>query len=316
MHSSRPAKDAILAKVSADRQYTLPVAAKTSRWPLAMAGVKFGDPEARRVAETSGNSKRTQTWMITECSNDVFTKPLSAARFQYLQSKLLVHSPPISLQGDDKTILAADKAAQAAELKAAAQATPTAAYASSAAAPVQLTAVFSTISEGLGLCQQHDSELAPSVEELEHCKDAGRPSAGAQHPEYPHDGECLLGHESPTLEEQHRTLSGSRGNRMEVWSADETRWANMADELAMVIWLTEEGTEQDMLIAAEEGRESEVEKVFLGDDPPYAEEVSAWVLDQISEVRQLLGVSFEGHEDEAMKLFSVIEESWRGGAPS
>ncbi|CAL5423730.1 unnamed protein product [Camellia sinensis] len=176
--------------------------------------------------------------------------------------------------------------------------------------------VFSTISEGLGLCQQHDGELAPSVEELEHCKDAGRPSAGAQHPEYPHDEECLLGHESPTLEEQHRTLSGSRGNRMEVWSADETRWANMADKLAMVIWLTEEGTETDMLIAAEEGRESEVEKVFLGDDPPYAEEVSAWVLDQINEVRQLLGVSFEGHEDEAMKLFSVIEESWRGGAPS
>ncbi|KAF5947261.1 hypothetical protein HYC85_013218 [Camellia sinensis] len=31
--------------------------------------VEFGDPEARRVAETSGNSKRTQTWMITECSN-------------------------------------------------------------------------------------------------------------------------------------------------------------------------------------------------------------------------------------------------------
>ncbi|KAF5962128.1 hypothetical protein HYC85_003337 [Camellia sinensis] len=31
--------------------------------------VEFGDPEARRVAETSGNSKRAQTWMITECSN-------------------------------------------------------------------------------------------------------------------------------------------------------------------------------------------------------------------------------------------------------
>ncbi|KAF5955570.1 hypothetical protein HYC85_008426 [Camellia sinensis] len=46
------------------------MAANTSRWPLAMAGVKFGDPEARRVAETAGNSKRTQTWMITECLND------------------------------------------------------------------------------------------------------------------------------------------------------------------------------------------------------------------------------------------------------
>ena len=31
--------------------------------------VKSRDPEARRVAKTSGNSRRTQTWMITECSN-------------------------------------------------------------------------------------------------------------------------------------------------------------------------------------------------------------------------------------------------------
>ena len=31
--------------------------------------VEFGDPEARRVAAPSGNSKRTQTWMVTECSN-------------------------------------------------------------------------------------------------------------------------------------------------------------------------------------------------------------------------------------------------------
>ncbi|KAF5958895.1 hypothetical protein HYC85_006120 [Camellia sinensis] len=42
MHSSRPAKDAILAKKSADRQYTLPMAAKTSRWPLATAGGVWG----------------------------------------------------------------------------------------------------------------------------------------------------------------------------------------------------------------------------------------------------------------------------------
>ena len=31
--------------------------------------VEFGDPETRRVAENSGNSKRTQTRIITECSN-------------------------------------------------------------------------------------------------------------------------------------------------------------------------------------------------------------------------------------------------------
>ncbi|XP_028097668.1 uncharacterized protein LOC114297432 [Camellia sinensis] len=43
---------------------------------------------------------------------DVFTKPLSVARFQYLQSKLLVTSPPISLQGDDKTSSALAVAAE------------------------------------------------------------------------------------------------------------------------------------------------------------------------------------------------------------
>ena len=42
MLSSRPAKAAILAKLSADRQYTLPVAANTSRWPLATAGGGWG----------------------------------------------------------------------------------------------------------------------------------------------------------------------------------------------------------------------------------------------------------------------------------
>ena len=31
--------------------------------------VESGGPEARRAAETSGNSRRTQTWIITECSN-------------------------------------------------------------------------------------------------------------------------------------------------------------------------------------------------------------------------------------------------------
>ena len=110
MHSSRPAKNAILAKLSADRQQRMPtgnkmcrpatkcadgnknqpVASSHCRWCVGMPHKAFPapprqntsvwcktrhktvesrDPEARRVAETSGNSRRTQTWMITECSN-------------------------------------------------------------------------------------------------------------------------------------------------------------------------------------------------------------------------------------------------------
>ena len=38
-------------------------------WKTKQKTVESRDPKARRVAETSGNSKRTQTWIITECSN-------------------------------------------------------------------------------------------------------------------------------------------------------------------------------------------------------------------------------------------------------
>ncbi|XP_028103199.1 uncharacterized protein LOC114302382 [Camellia sinensis] len=48
----------------------------------------------------------------TEQIADVFTKPLSVARFHYLQSKLLVTSPPIRLQGDDKTLSASHSASR------------------------------------------------------------------------------------------------------------------------------------------------------------------------------------------------------------
>lgn len=61
--------------------------------------------------------------------------------------------------------------------------------------------------------------------------------------------------------------------------------------------------------------ESETEVDFQGNDPPKTEKVLAWVLSRINGVSQYLGVSFEGHEVKALKLFSIIEESWRGGVP-
>ena len=41
------------------------------------------------------------------------------------------------------------------------------------------------------------------------------------------------------------------------------------------------------------------------------EEVSDKVLGQINDVSRLLGVTFEGYEQEAMTLFSAIEATWR-----
>ncbi|KAI7985573.1 Boron transporter 4 [Camellia lanceoleosa] len=55
---------------------------------------------------------------------------------------------------------------------------------------------------------------------------------------------------------------------------------------------------------------------FSGEDIPSAEAMSQWVLDRISEVSRCLGLSFEGHEEEAMRLFGAVEASWRLGTPS
>ncbi|KAI8011637.1 hypothetical protein LOK49_LG06G03126 [Camellia lanceoleosa] len=49
---------------------------------------------------------------------------------------------------------------------------------------------------------------------------------------------------------------------------------------------------------------------------PSVSEVLNWVLRRISEVSQLLGISFEGHEAEAMRLFSAVDMSWRNGVSS
>ncbi|THG11432.1 hypothetical protein TEA_009244 [Camellia sinensis var. sinensis] len=49
---------------------------------------------------------------------------------------------------------------------------------------------------------------------------------------------------------------------------------------------------------------------------PSASKVSDWVLERIGKVSQLLGISFDGHEGEAMSLFSAIEMSWRSRVSS
>ncbi|KAI7982618.1 Protein STRUBBELIG-RECEPTOR FAMILY 7 [Camellia lanceoleosa] len=53
-----------------------------------------------------------------------------------------------------------------------------------------------------------------------------------------------------------------------------------------------------------------------GEEIPSALAVSQWVLDRITEVSRCLGLSLEGHEDEAMRLFAAVEASWREGTPT
>ncbi|CAL5341337.1 unnamed protein product [Camellia sinensis] len=100
----------------------------------------------------------------------------------------------------------------------------------------------------------------------------------------------------------------------------EHRWSSMLDELAMVV-RPEAGSDE---VAVENNvnevigsDEVELESGIVGSDVDILtpEEVSAWVLSRINEVSQLQGVSFEGHEEEALRLFSALEESWRGEVP-
>ncbi|KAF5936194.1 hypothetical protein HYC85_027323 [Camellia sinensis] len=54
----------------AHKPFPAPPRQSTSVWcKTRHKTVESRDPEARHVAETSGNSRRTQTWMITECSS-------------------------------------------------------------------------------------------------------------------------------------------------------------------------------------------------------------------------------------------------------
>ncbi|CAL5342473.1 unnamed protein product [Camellia sinensis] len=93
----------------------------------------------------------------------------------------------------------------------------------------------------------------------------------------------------------------------------ELRWANSGDELALVVWPKVIVDGASGLPYPEPDPKSELGADFCMDQLPSLDEVSDWVLDHISEVSKFLGVSFEGHEDEALKLFSAIEASWTGG---
>ncbi|GMQ02899.1 hypothetical protein CsSME_00048925 [Camellia sinensis var. sinensis] len=61
--------------------------------------------------------------------------------------------------------------------------------------------------------------------------------------------------------------------------------------------------------------ENEHKDELTGLEDPSIDAVSEWVLRRISEVNRSLGVSFEGHETEALRLFIVVETSWRQGVP-
>lgn len=85
------------------------------------------------------------------------------------------------------------------------------------------------------------------------------------------------------------------------------------DELALVVRPEVIANRASGMSYPEPEPESELGVDFCIDHPPSSDEVSDWVLDRISEVSKFLGVSFEGHKDEALKLFSAIEASWTGG---
>ncbi|KAI8021923.1 hypothetical protein LOK49_LG03G02009 [Camellia lanceoleosa] len=87
------------------------------------------------------------------------------------------------------------------------------------------------------------------------------------------------------------------------------RWLDEDKNLSLVIYPLAMETESVAVTRVETTSET-MRNGFKGQDLLGLGEV----LSQIQEVSCLLGVSFVGHEDEAMKLFSAIEASWRGSA--
>ncbi|KAI8019334.1 Developmentally-regulated G-protein 2 [Camellia lanceoleosa] len=92
----------------------------------------------------------------------------------------------------------------------------------------------------------------------------------------------------------------------------EPEWSNSGDALALVVRLEVIADVAFGLPYPEPDSEAALGADFCMDHPLSSNEVSDWVLDRISKVSKFLGVSFEGHEDEALRLFSVIEASWSG----
>lgn len=93
----------------------------------------------------------------------------------------------------------------------------------------------------------------------------------------------------------------------------EPEWSNSSDALALVVQPEVIADGASGLPHPEPDPEAVLGADFCMDHPPSSDEVSDWVLDRISEVSKFLGVSFEGHEDQALRLFSAIEVSWSGG---
>lgn len=142
--------------------------------------------------------------------------------------------------------------------------------------------------------------------------DADDGSVELQPPQgFVHDG-CKSSEARFVTEEHSQVDMGCRDRGETMEFAAEDRWANLVDELALVVRpeVACDG-EQVMDAAVEDDNQPK----FSGDEYPSTEEVSNWVLSRIHEVSQFLGVSFEGHEDKALKLFTAIEESWKEGAP-
>lgn len=101
-----------------------------------------------------------------------------------------------------------------------------------------------------------------------------------------------------------------------VWGAMAEADTEGRDELALVLQslAVDRGNQEGLMGPTQV--QFEDSNVFGRNGIPAAEDVSDWVLKRITEVSQLLGLSFKGYKEEALRLFSAIEASWRKGSPS
>ncbi|GMP33726.1 hypothetical protein CsSME_00006919 [Camellia sinensis var. sinensis] len=105
------------------------------------------------------------------------------------------------------------------------------------------------------------------------------------------------------LEGQSHDEGGCKDRREAVDTQTEGRWADVADELALVVGPEVPCSGEVGVDVREEDDVSVTETEFQGEGCPSPVEVLHWVLSCINEVSQFLGVSFEGHEEEALEFF-------------
>ncbi|GMP83789.1 hypothetical protein CsSME_00037580 [Camellia sinensis var. sinensis] len=115
---------------------------------------------------------------------------------------------------------------------------------------------------------------------------------------------------SPTLGQPASEVESTQfSTDRQMWE----EWVHSGDDMAIMVLPLATDDGDHGLPHQDPECDIDIEGEFHADQLPSSDEVSNWVLARITEVSKFMGISFARHEVEALKLFSLIETSWRRG---